>query len=157
MRRFPASTSSSASASKSRFTAIALHPVPAHQSTKEFAARIEALADARVALPVAQKTLLKYEIVAVALTMSSIIADDPEHWRGHPDPSRRRSESQPPTIFKCQTAEDFQVFLKDKKVAQSISAAAQDSQVAGPAMFSTDVVTRIDDDSKNKTTADVVT
>ncbi|KAJ7601940.1 hypothetical protein DFH06DRAFT_1488961 [Mycena polygramma] len=53
-------------------------------------------------------------------------------------------------IFECQ-------FLKDEKVAQSISTAAQDSQVAGPPIFSTDVVTRIDDDSKNKTTADVVT
>ncbi|KAJ7621687.1 hypothetical protein DFH06DRAFT_1305712 [Mycena polygramma] len=149
MRRFFASTSASASASKSRFTAIALHPVPAHLSTKEFAAKIEALADARLALPVAQKTLLKYEIM-----IPNIGVGTPIQVAGAPSPSFQPVVLE---VFECQTAEDFQVFLKDEKVAQSISTAAQDSQFAGPSIFSTDVVTRIDDDIKNKTTADVVT
>ncbi|KAJ7611487.1 hypothetical protein DFH06DRAFT_1345358 [Mycena polygramma] len=135
MRRFFASTSASTSASKSRFTAIALHPVPAHLSTNE------ALADARLALPVAQKTLLKYEIMIPNIGMGT-----PIQVAGAPSPS-----------FQPVTAEDFQVFLKDEKMAQSISTAAQDSQSAGASIFSTDVVARIDDDSKDKITADVVT
>ncbi|KAJ6505825.1 hypothetical protein C8R47DRAFT_1102517 [Mycena vitilis] len=145
MRRFFTSTSASASASKSRFTAIALHPVPAQQSIQEFAARIEALADTRLALPVAQKTLLKYEIM-----IPNIGVGTPIQIAGAPSPSVQPVVLE---LLESQTAEDFQTFLKDEKVAQSMST----SQVAGPPIFSTDVVTRIDDDSRNKTSADVVT
>jgi hypothetical protein len=51
------------SITKDRFTALWLHPVPANSLPKDFAAKIDALADAQLALPVAQANLLKYELV----------------------------------------------------------------------------------------------
>ncbi|KAJ7833081.1 hypothetical protein B0H13DRAFT_2370575 [Mycena leptocephala] len=43
------------------FTVIGIHPVPAHLSTKEFVAKMDALGDARLALPMAQKNIIKYD------------------------------------------------------------------------------------------------
>jgi hypothetical protein len=51
------------SATKDRFTALWLHPIPANSSPKDFAAKIDALGDMQLALPVAQANLLKYELV----------------------------------------------------------------------------------------------
>jgi hypothetical protein len=58
------------SATKDRFTALWLYPVPANSSPKNFAAKIDALADTQLALPVAQANLLKYELVGSTIIRS---------------------------------------------------------------------------------------
>jgi hypothetical protein len=55
--------SMSASTTKDHYTIIGIHPVPAHLSTKEFAANLEALADVLLARPIAQSNVLKWHMV----------------------------------------------------------------------------------------------
>jgi hypothetical protein len=55
-----------ASITNDPFTAIWIHPVPAQLSIEEFAGNLEAVADALLVLPIAQKNLLKYDLVRLA-------------------------------------------------------------------------------------------
>ncbi|KAJ7789359.1 hypothetical protein B0H13DRAFT_1936441 [Mycena leptocephala] len=55
----------------SSISIIGIHPVPAHLSTKEFAANLEALADVFLARPIAQSNVLKWHMV-VALNLTPV-------------------------------------------------------------------------------------
>ncbi|KAF7367120.1 hypothetical protein MSAN_00971700 [Mycena sanguinolenta] len=52
-----------ASTTKSRYPMLGLHPVPAHLSISEFAAKVEMAADAKLSLPVCREGILKHEIM----------------------------------------------------------------------------------------------
>jgi hypothetical protein len=64
-----------ASTTKERFTAIWHHPIPAHLSIQEFSAKMEAQADSLLALPSAQKNLLKYDLVGLPMLFSELKSD----------------------------------------------------------------------------------
>jgi hypothetical protein len=53
----------SASVQKSRFTAIGIHKRPANLTKKDFDAKIDALVDSLVALPVVQNNFLILNLV----------------------------------------------------------------------------------------------
>jgi hypothetical protein len=61
-----------ASAAKDRFTAIWSHPIPSQFSIQEFSAKLEAQADSLLALPSAQKNLLKYDLVGLPMFFSEL-------------------------------------------------------------------------------------
>ncbi|KAJ6461147.1 hypothetical protein C8R47DRAFT_1080733 [Mycena vitilis] len=134
----------SASATKDRFTAISIHPAPAHLAMKEFAARMEALAEAHLALPVAQKNVLKYEVMVPNDRLDRYF-------------QALGADKRPPAalvIIECETAEHFAEFLSDKEVAKLISGS---QEFAGASLFSADAVTRIDGRSKAHSAAELCT
>ncbi|KAJ7924143.1 hypothetical protein B0H13DRAFT_2654907 [Mycena leptocephala] len=121
----------SASAAKDYFTAIWLHPVPAHLSTHEFALRMVARADTLLALPVAQNNLLKYEIMVPNDLLDSYFQ------------ALGVAQPQPVVLVKvqCETKEHYVQFLRDAQVAQLISGT---EEFAGASMFSVHEATRVD-------------
>ncbi|KAF8129404.1 hypothetical protein K438DRAFT_2032536, partial [Mycena galopus ATCC 62051] len=50
------------SAAKDRFTVLGIHPAPAHLSKSDFESKIETFLESILALPIAQKYILKTEI-----------------------------------------------------------------------------------------------
>ncbi|KAJ7677000.1 hypothetical protein DFH06DRAFT_616912 [Mycena polygramma] len=113
---------------KTPFTTIEIHPVPAHLSLKDFAAKMLARADACLARPVAQKNLLRYDIM-----IPNDRFDLEFKGLGFPKPR--------PMILvqiECESAESFREFLRDEEIVRLLSGGQEAS------MFSTDVVTRID-------------
>ncbi|KAJ7659317.1 hypothetical protein DFH06DRAFT_1327142 [Mycena polygramma] len=129
-----------ASATKNRFTAIGIHKVPAHLSLNEFRAKMEASADALVALPAAQKNCLKYDLMVPTDKL-----DSHNKALGFPAP-------QPVILVKveCETQEQCTQFLKDVEVANAISGVAK---LGDTSMFSTEEHIPID----NGSTADALT
>ncbi|KAJ7758768.1 hypothetical protein B0H14DRAFT_2975524 [Mycena olivaceomarginata] len=119
------------SATKDRFTALWLHPVPANSSPKDFAAKIDALGDMQLALPIAQANLLKYELIIPNDRLDS-------HFKalGFPQPR--------PIVFvkiETKSEEHYAKFLKDSEIVKSISGA---QEFVGASMISADETTRID-------------
>ncbi|KAJ7648381.1 hypothetical protein DFH06DRAFT_1135824 [Mycena polygramma] len=96
--------------------------------------KMEALAEAHLALPVAQKNLLKYELMVPTDRL-----DRQTVARGFGDNRVR---------------EHFAEFLRDKEVAKSISGA---QEFAGASLFSADALTKIDGRSKAESAADLCT
>ncbi|KAJ6502798.1 hypothetical protein C8R47DRAFT_1251559 [Mycena vitilis] len=128
------------SSSKTPFTTIEIHPVPAHLSLKEFAVKMLARADACLARPVAQQNLLRYDIM---------IPNDrfDAQFKGLGIPKPR------PMVLvqiECESAGHFQEFIGDEETARLLSQ-EQDSS-AEASMFSADVVTRIDNGSAQSNT-----
>ncbi|KAF8143132.1 hypothetical protein K438DRAFT_652480 [Mycena galopus ATCC 62051] len=126
----------SSSATKDRCTVIGLHPVPAHLSTKEFAAQIEAVVDSHLALPVAQKRLVTdYELFIPSDRFDS-------HLMGLGFPQPR------PVVIvkaKCETAEHCAQFFRDADVIQSIGG----ETFAGARIFCGDEFTKIDNNARS--------
>ncbi|KAJ7366022.1 hypothetical protein DFH08DRAFT_948091 [Mycena albidolilacea] len=134
-----------------RCTVIGLHPVPAHLSTKEFAAKIEVLADYHLSLPVAQENFIKYDLITPSDRFDS-------HFKALGFP-----QSRPAILVKVeckvrfraktsyaypgssrQSTEHFAQFLRDAEVVKSISGAPE---FAGATMHSMDGTMRIDNGS----------
>jgi len=107
------------------------HPIPAHLSIQEFSAKMEAQADSLLALPSAQKNLLKYDLMIPNNKLDSYLKA-----LGFPEP-------QPVVLGKieCESAEHCAQFLRDTDAMKKISTAPE---FAGASMFSADVVTKID-------------
>jgi hypothetical protein len=63
----------SASIQKTRFTAIGIHKAPANLPKKDFDAKMDALVNSLVALPVAQQTFLSFDLVRVVGTETLIL------------------------------------------------------------------------------------
>ncbi|KAJ7758767.1 hypothetical protein B0H14DRAFT_3511589 [Mycena olivaceomarginata] len=119
------------SITKDRFTALWLHPVPANSLPKDFAAKIDALADAQLALPVAQANLLKYELFIPNDRLDS-------HFKalGFPQPR--------PIVFvkvEAKSAEHYAKFLNDTEIVKSISGA---QEFVGASLLSAEETTRLD-------------
>ncbi|KAF8209016.1 hypothetical protein K438DRAFT_1960743 [Mycena galopus ATCC 62051] len=118
---------------KDVFTAFRLHPVPVHLSTKEFAAKLEALADSMLALPVAQECFRKFELM---------IPNDrfDTYFKALGFPPAR-----PMVIVKAEyeTAEHCAQFFSDAKAIGLLSKA---EEFVGASVFSADESTRIDID-----------
>jgi hypothetical protein len=64
-----------ASTAKDRFTAIWIHPIPPDLSIQKFSAKIKTQADSLLALPSAQKNLLKYDLVGLFMPFSNLYPD----------------------------------------------------------------------------------
>ncbi|KAJ6550234.1 hypothetical protein B0H19DRAFT_1265082 [Mycena capillaripes] len=79
----------SASATKSRFTAFGIHLVPAHLSPTEFSARMEALADGHLALPIAELTAEYFAQFLKDQTVAKSISDAPEFVNDSTDAATR--------------------------------------------------------------------
>ncbi|KAJ6452380.1 hypothetical protein C8R47DRAFT_1169143 [Mycena vitilis] len=134
----------STSRTKDCFIAIGLHPVPKNVSIDEFAAKMEALADAHLALPVAQRNFLKYELM--------IPHNQLDHfWSSLGFP---KSERVVLVKIECETSDHCAEFLRDETVANSILGA---HEFAGVSMLSADVATRIDASGKSTEEADLCT
>ncbi|KAJ7260232.1 hypothetical protein C8J57DRAFT_485358 [Mycena rebaudengoi] len=120
-----------ASAAKDRFTAIWSHPIPSQFSIQEFSAKLEAQADSLLALPSAQKNLLKYDLIIPNNKLDSYFKA-----LGFPEP-------QPVVLEKIEfkSAEHCAQFLRDADAMKKISIA---QEFAGASIFSVDVVTKID-------------
>ncbi|KAJ7628129.1 hypothetical protein DFH06DRAFT_723063 [Mycena polygramma] len=125
-----------ASASSNRFIAIGVHKVPANSSLPEFRAKMEAFADALVALPAAQEQCLKYELM-----VPNDKLDSHNQALGFPAP-------QPVILVKVE-CESQQQCTQDLEVANAISGAAE---LGDARMFSADEITRIDQGSVADTT-----
>ncbi|KAJ7676825.1 hypothetical protein DFH06DRAFT_1169111 [Mycena polygramma] len=130
----------STSRTKDRFIAIGLHPVPEDLSINEFAAKMEALADAHLALPVAQRNFLNYELMIPNNRLDYL-------WSSLGFP---KSERVVLVKIECETSDHCAEFLRDEAVANSILGA---QEFAGVSMLSADVVTRINA-SKAKSTGE---
>ncbi|KAJ6518222.1 hypothetical protein C8R47DRAFT_1086348 [Mycena vitilis] len=134
------------STSKNRFTVIEIHKVPPHSSIKQFTAKLEALADARLARPTAQKNLLKYDIM-----VPNDRLDLELNARGF-------QESQPIILVQkeFETIDDCRELLRDEAIAKSVSTAHEFIGASSPvAISAADVVIRIDDSTKAQSNADM--
>ncbi|KAJ6526800.1 hypothetical protein B0H19DRAFT_1084376 [Mycena capillaripes] len=136
----------SASTAKDRFTAIWSHPIPAHLSIQEFSAKIEAQAESLLALPSAQKNLLKYDLIIPNNKLDSYFKA-----LGFPEPQpvvleKIDCEVQPTHVVRATalttvTTRAQNIVRKDTDAMKKISTA---QEFASASMFSVDVITKID-------------
>jgi hypothetical protein len=61
----------SASARKDHCFGLAMHPVPAYVSQQEFKAKVDALVDSLLVLPVCEQNFINFDVVRNAICYSS--------------------------------------------------------------------------------------
>ncbi|KAJ6544627.1 hypothetical protein DFH09DRAFT_1088491 [Mycena vulgaris] len=135
-----------ASTAKDRFTAIWKHLIPAHLSIQEFSAKMEAQVDSLLALPSAQKNLLKYDLIIPNNKLDSYFKA-----LGFPEPQpvvlgKIECEVEPSHAIRATALTTVitraqNIARRDADAMKKISTA---QEFAGASMFSVDVVTKID-------------
>ncbi|KAJ7825949.1 hypothetical protein B0H13DRAFT_1918395 [Mycena leptocephala] len=124
-----------ASTAKDRFTAIWIHPIPPDLSIQKYSAKLGTQADSLLALPSAQKNLLKYDLIIPNKKLDSCFKA-----LGFPEP-------QPVVLVKieCEVKPSHAVRTTALTIVsperRTLHAAPE---FAGASMFSVDVITKID-------------
>ncbi|KAF8188479.1 hypothetical protein K438DRAFT_1833619 [Mycena galopus ATCC 62051] len=122
------------SVSKTYCTAFGIHPVPANITKEDFQAKCEALVESFLALPVAQKNFLKFDILFQNDQVKSHITS-----LGFPEP-------QPCVCLRCyyETDANWAACLQDPDFINAMAAGQSWGFHDGACIFSTDSVTKLD-------------
>ncbi|KAF8139119.1 hypothetical protein K438DRAFT_1946958, partial [Mycena galopus ATCC 62051] len=75
------------SAAKDRFTVLGIHPAPAHLSKSDFESKIETFLESILALPIAQKYILKTEIFFQTKELAQLEGSSEGSWLPEPEPT----------------------------------------------------------------------
>ncbi|KAJ7206262.1 hypothetical protein GGX14DRAFT_457460 [Mycena pura] len=113
-------------------TAFGIHPVPANMSKKDFEAKCEALVESFLALPVAHRNLLKFDIIFQNDHMSDFFKS-----LGLPEP-------QPVVCLRCEyeTEANWAECLRDPEYVKAMDAGKSWGFHDGSCIFSADVVSK---------------
>ncbi|KAJ7019729.1 hypothetical protein C8F04DRAFT_1146897 [Mycena alexandri] len=125
----------SASTQQDRLAVIWIQKAPPHLSKKEFDAKVDALVDSLVALPVARKNFLAFKVLYQNNRMDSVLREC-----GYPEPPVNVV-----VIAECETMDNFTEFASDEEVKKLLLAAKTSGFQAGACVFAADVNTKIDD------------
>ncbi|KAF7342416.1 hypothetical protein MVEN_01830600 [Mycena venus] len=124
----------SASVQKHSFTVIGIHKAPENLSKQEFDAKVGALCDSLVALPVARKNFLSFD----AIFQNSVVDEHMKEFGwGEPQPCVV-------LVAEFETVQNFTEFFQDATVKKLLTDADDFAFRPASIAFSADAVTRID-------------